>query len=126
MSRLRPLLLVGSVFLGLSGCLSGSSNLGIQLKLDKRTLSNGLVVIMAEDHTVPVVSYQTWFRVGSVDERPGMTGISHLFEHLMFKGTPKYGPKQFFQQLEAKGAEVNAFTTRDYTVYYESFVKDLL
>src|SRR6185312_13768503 len=54
------------------------------------------------------------------------TGISHLFEHLMFKGTPKYGPKQFFQELEAKGAEVNAFTTRDYTVYYESFTPDLL
>jgi zinc protease len=81
---------------------------------------------MIEDHTVPVVTYQTWFRVGSVDERPGITGISHLFEHLMFKGTPKYGPKQFFQQLEARGAEVNAFTARDYTVYYESFTPDLL
>jgi predicted Zn-dependent peptidase len=64
--------------------------------------------------------------VGSVDEKMGTTGISHLFEHLMFKGTPKYGPKEFFQQLEAKGAEVNAFTTRDYTVYYENFVPTLL
>jgi predicted Zn-dependent peptidase len=96
------------------------------VKLDQRKLSNGLKVVMAEDHTVPIISYQTWYRVGSVDEHPGNTGISHLFEHLMFKGTPKYGPKQFFQQLEAKGAEVNAYTTRDYTVYYESFVSPLL
>lgn len=107
-------------------CKSGSSPLGIDLKLRHKKLFNGLEVILVEDHTVPIVSYQTWFRVGSVDERPGITGISHLFEHLMFKGTPKYGPKQFFEQLEAKGAEVNAFTTRDYTVYYENFVPDLL
>lgn len=109
-----------------SACKQDVNSLGIKLSLEERTLANGLKVIMVEDHTVPIVSYQTWFRVGSVDEHPGLTGISHLFEHLMFKGTPKYGAKQFFQQLEAKGAEVNAFTTRDYTVYYESFVPDLL
>ena len=96
------------------------------IELETHRLSNGMKVILVEDHTVPVVSYQTWFRVGSVDEAPGSTGISHLFEHLMFKGTPKYGPKQFFEQLEAKGAEVNAFTTRDYTTYYENFVPELL
>ncbi len=104
----------------------GVKELGIKLKLDRHTLSNGMQVILVEDHTVPIVSYQTWFRVGSVDEKPGITGISHLFEHLMFKGTPKYGPKQFFQQLEARGAEVNAMTTRDYTVYYENFIPTLL
>jgi zinc protease len=102
------------------------SGLGINLTLEKHTLSNGMAVIFIEDHTVPIVSYQTWYRVGSVDEHRGITGISHLFEHLMFKGTPKYGPKQFFQELEAKGADVNAFTTRDYTVYYESFIPELL
>jgi zinc protease len=112
-----------------SSCKSKTERLGIQLgsvELNVKDLSNGLKVILLEDHTVPIVSYQTWFRVGSVDEKPGITGISHLFEHLMFKGTPKYGPKQFFEQIEAKGAEVNAFTTRDYTVYYENFVPDLL
>jgi hypothetical protein len=100
--------------------------LGVNVKLDQRQLSNGLTVIMVEDHTVPVVAYQTWFKVGSVDERFGRTGMAHLFEHLMFKGTPKYGPKQFFLQLEAKGADVNAFTTRDYTVFHETFVSTLL
>jgi len=114
------------VAIAFASCEKSANDLGIHLSLDSRSLSNGLKVIMVEDHTVPIVSYQSWFRVGSVDEKPGTTGISHLFEHLMFKGTPKYGPKEFFQQLEAKGAEVNAFTTRDYTVYYESFVPNLL
>lgn len=110
----------------LSSCEEEVEGLGIKLKYDQRTLSNGLKVIMVEDHTVPIVSYQTWFKVGSVDERPGMTGISHLFEHLMFKGTPKYGPKMFFHELETKGAQVNAYTARDYTVFYENFLPTLL
>lgn len=109
----------------LSAC-TGNHPLGVKINFSKQTLSNGLIVILVEDPTVPVVSYQTWFRVGSVDEKDGITGIAHLFEHLMFKGTKKYGPKQFFQQLEAKGAEVNAFTTRDYTVYYQNFIPELL
>jgi zinc protease len=104
----------------------GVKGLGIKLDLTKKKLSNGLTVILVEDHTVPVVSYQSWFRVGSVDEELGYTGISHLFEHLMFKGTPRYGAKQFFEQLEARGAQVNAMTTRDYTVYYQNFIPDLL
>lgn len=115
-----------AVLLVFTGCNDKTKDLGIHLKLDQRKLSNGLRVVMVEDHTVPIVSYQTWYRVGSVDESPGITGISHLFEHMMFKGTPKYGPKQFFEQLEAKGADVNAFTTRDYTVYHETFVPTLL
>jgi zinc protease len=83
-------------------------------------------VVMLEDHTVPMVSYQSWFRVGSVDEEPGVIGITHLFENLLFGGTVKYGPRQFFSELEAKGAEVNAFTSRDYSVYYENFRPELL
>jgi zinc protease len=100
--------------------------LGVQVKLDVRALKNGLRVILIEDHSVPIVTYQTWYRVGSVDEVPGKTGLAHLFEHLMFKGTPKYPAKQFFTQLEAKGAEVNAYTTRDYTVYYENLLPQFL
>lgn len=100
--------------------------LGVDLPIQKKKLSNGLQFVLVEDHTVPVISYQTWFRVGSVDERPGITGISHLFEHLMFKGTQKFPEKSFFLELEAKGAEVNAYTTRDYTVYYETFIPSLI
>ncbi len=139
-SGFKTVFLVAAATLSLglgSGCKSAplakqyaanTSPQGLGLKIDMKvkTLSNGLQVIMVEDHTVPIVSYQSWFRVGSVDEKNGSTGVSHLFEHLMFKGTPKYGPKAFFTQLEAKGAEVNAFTTRDYTVYYENFVPEML
>ena len=110
----------------LSSCKKEVEQLGIKLSLDRRILSNGLTVVMVENHSVPVVTYQSWYRVGSVDEEPGITGMSHLFEHLMFKGTKRFGPKDFFRNLEAKGAEVNAFTTRDYTVYYENFTPDLL
>ncbi len=102
------------------------SNLGIKLNVVQKSLPNGLTILMVEDHTVPVISYQTWFKVGSADEKPGYTGLAHLFEHLMFKGTEKYGPKEFLQQLEAKGAAVNAYTTRDYTVYHETFIPALL
>lgn len=110
----------------LVSCQETTDSLGIKINLDKRVLSNGMTVILVEDHTVPLVSYQTWYRVGSVDEKPGMTGISHLFEHLMFKGTPKYGPRVLFQKLEARGADVNAYATRDYSVFYESFAPNLL
>jgi len=137
-------LVLSLVLLSLSGCSSAGkvkhsqdlsqdhsmipngNELGVNLPMRVEKLSNGLQVVMVEDHTVPVISYQTWYKVGSVDEKPGYTGIAHLFEHLMFKGTPKYPEKQFFLQLEAKGAEVNAYTTRDYTVYYENIVPSLL
>jgi predicted Zn-dependent peptidase len=105
---------------------SKDNALGVHVDLQTATLPNGLKVVLIEDPTVPIVSYQTWYNVGSADEHPGITGISHLFEHLMFKGTPRYGQKEFFRLLEARGAEVNAFTTRDYTVYYENFIPSFL
>ncbi len=117
--------LVSALCLGVA-CRQELEGLGIKLELVQKKLPNGLTVILVEDHTVPIVTYQTWVRVGSVDEYPGITGMAHLFEHLLFKGTPKYGPKQFFHQLETRGAEVNAFTARDYTVFYETFTPDLL
>ncbi|MBC7387485.1 MAG: insulinase family protein [Cryobacterium sp.] len=100
--------------------------LGLRFPLVQKKLSNGLKILVAEDHTVPIVAYQTWVNVGSVDEKFGLTGMAHLFEHLMFKDSEKYGPRAFFNRLEAKGASVNAFTTRDYTVFYETMVPTLL
>lgn len=120
-------LATGLVSSGPLGCRFGqNAPLGIRFDIIQKKLSNGLRVIMVEDHTVPMISYQTWVRAGSVDDPPGATGIAHLFEHLMYKGTEKYGPKQFFEQLETKGAEVNAFTTRDYTAFYQNFTPNLL
>ena len=94
----------------------------ISLKLDveKYQLENGLTVLLYVDRTVPIVSYQTWFRVGSKDEKPGTTGLAHFLEHLMFKGAKRYTGKQFDRILQANGITNNAFTSHDYTGYYEN------
>ena len=84
------------------------------------TLPNGLKVIVHEDHSVPVVTVNTWYHVGSGDERPGRTGFAHLFEHLMFMGSQHVPTGQFDQLLEAVGADNNGSTTEDRTNYYES------
>lgn len=84
-------------------------------------LKNGLTVLAHEDHTVPSVAYHTVFRVGSRNERPGITGLSHLFEHMMFNGSAKYKPKLFDQLIEAGGGYSNAFTNSDTTEYMEEF-----
>src|SRR5262245_37770028 len=81
------------------------------------TLDNGLRVLLREDHRSPVASFQIWYRVGSRDERVGQTGLSHYLEHMMFKGTPTYGPRVFSKLVETAGGQDNAFTTRDATVY---------
>lgn len=75
---------------------------------------------MGEDHTLPTVSYQVHFAAGSRYERPGLTGISHLFEHMMFKGTKEVGPEEFARIIQAHGGTLNAFTTTDNTSYYEN------
>lgn len=92
----------------------------IRLNVEKYTLANGLTVLLHEDHRVPLISYQTWFRVGSKDEEPGFTGIAHLFEHMMFKGAKRYTADQFDTVLQANGGNNNAFTSYDYTGYYEN------
>jgi len=89
-------------------------------------LSNGLRVRMVPDHDAPVASLYTFFQVGSRNERPGITGISHLFEHMMFNGAAKYGPKKFDEVLESNGGRSNAYTTHDVTVYYEDFAAEAL
>lgn len=108
----------------ISGCQSELGTLKIDWK--KHKLSNGLRVILVEDHSVPLISYQTWVGVGSVNEVEGKTGLAHFFEHLMFKGTSKNPGKKFFEKLETQGAEVNASTSRDTTTFYENFPPHLL
>ena len=80
-------------------------------------LDNGLQVIVWEDHRAPVFAYQTWFGVGSRHERPGRTGIAHLFEHLMFKATKNLAEGEFDQVMERHGAQTNAATWVDWTYY---------
>jgi zinc protease len=99
---------------------------GIELDVTVETLGNGLKIILLEDHSVPVISYQTFFRVGSRNERPGITGMSHFMEHMMFNGTEKYGPQEFDRILESNGGYSNAFTSKNMTAYYEDFASDVL
>ena len=90
------------------------------------SLKNGLKVVMVEDHTVPSVCFAIAFHVGSRNERPGITGISHLFEHMMFNGSKNYKPTEFDKILENGGGYSNAYTSNDITFYYEEFNPDLL
>jgi predicted Zn-dependent peptidase len=90
------------------------------------TLRNGLKVRLVPNRNAPVVSLYTFYRVGSRNERPGITGISHLFEHMMFNGAKKYGPKEFDRVLESHGGRSNAYTTTDMTVYHEDFAAEAL
>lgn len=92
-------------------------NFGPRLKLDQYRLANGLRVLLLEDHTAPVLAYHTWYRVGSRHERPGKTGICHLFEHLMFNETETLAKGEFDRTLEEAGAESNASTWLDFTQY---------
>ena len=89
-------------------------------------LDNGMKVIVKEDHRAPVVVSQVWYKVGSSYEVGGITGISHALEHMMFKGTEKLGPGEFSRIIAANGGEENAFTSRDYTAYFQKLAKDRL
>jgi zinc protease len=88
------------------------------LNIHAAHLENGLEVLILPDHAVPLVTVQVWYRVGSRNERPGITGISHFLEHMMFKGTPKYGPGQYSHLIQRYGGTQNAFTSYDMTAYY--------
>jgi zinc protease len=88
------------------------------------TLSNGLKVILLEEHKAPVVTFQIWYKVGSRNEVSGKTGVSHLTEHMMFKGTTHYGKGEFSKIVASNGGTENAFTDRDYTAYFENFSAD--
>lgn len=91
----------------------------LQAQVHEKTLANGLKVIIKEDHRAPVVTAQVWYKVGSADEYGGITGVSHALEHMMFKGTPTYPLGEFSQILARAGARDNAFTSRDYTAYFQ-------
>ena len=83
------------------------------------TLDNGLVVLLQEQHTVPVATFWVWYRVGSRNEIPGLTGISHWVEHMLFKGTPTHPKGMLTRHIDRLGGRWNAFTWKDYTAYHE-------
>jgi zinc protease len=89
-------------------------------------LDNGLKLIVREDHRAPVVVSQVWYRVGSSYEHDGITGVSHVLEHMMFKGTDKHPPGEFSRIIAANGGSENAFTSSDYTAYFQKLEKSRL
>ncbi len=98
----------------------GEAVFGPAMKVQRYRMGNGLRVLLLIDRSAPVVSYHTWVRVGSRDEKPGKTGIAHLFEHLMFNETSHLAAGEFDRILEENGAESNAATWVDWTYYHES------
>ncbi len=96
----------------------------VTARVKESALENGLKILLLEEHKAPVVTVHVWYRVGARNEQPGTTGLSHLLEHMMFKGTSKLGPGQFSRVIRRNGGRDNAFTSEDYTGYFETFASD--
>jgi len=90
------------------------------------TLKNGMEVVVIPDHRAPVVTHMVWYRVGSADEPSGKSGLAHFLEHLMFKGTPSMAPGEFSKTIARNGGQDNAFTSADYTGYFQRVARDRL
>jgi zinc protease len=95
-------------------------------RVHEKVLSNGLELILLEDHKAPVAVFQIWYRVGSRNESLGHTGLSHLLEHMMFKGTPTVGPEEYSRIIQRNGGQTNAFTAEDATTYFATLASDRL
>ncbi len=96
------------------------------LDVKEHTLDNGLRVLMLEDHSTPIVSYKVFYHVGSRDEHAGMTGMAHMFEHMMFRGSKKYGPEEHNNMVKRHGGYCNANTSWDRTQFFENIPSDQL
>ena len=95
-------------------------------EIKEQLLPNGLKIVTLENHKSPVVTVQVWYKVGSRNEIMGKTGLSHLLEHMMFKGTQKYGKSEYSNRISKNGGNENAFTSQDYTAYFSVFASDRL
>lgn len=105
--------------LGLIGALAVLPFGAAQAATSEFILKNGLHVIVQEDHRAPTVAHMVWYRAGSMDEVNGTTGVAHVLEHMMFKGTKTLKPGEFSARVAALGGRENAFTARDYTAYFQ-------
>jgi len=101
--------------------LAGSTD-----NVTRQSLANGLDLVVIEDHRAPTVIQMLWYRGGSMDESAGTTGVAHVLEHLMFKGTERFPEGEFSERVSAAGGRQNAFTSRDYTGYYQQVPVTLL
>ena len=103
-----------------------ASSAGAQTGVQERTLANGLRVIVKEDHRAPTAVHMVWYRAGSMDEVSGTSGVAHVLEHMMFKGTRNVKSGEFSRRIAAAGGRENAFTNRDYTAYFQQVPKAAL
>jgi len=97
-----------------------------EFPVQTKILKNGMKVLVQSDHTIPNVALYIFYRIGSRNEHPGTTGLSHFFEHMMFNGAKKYGPGDLDKAMEANGGSNNAYTSRDTTVYQDWFPRSAL
>jgi len=107
--------------LGTGGALASSTD-----QVSTFTLDNGLEVVVIEDHRAPVVTQMVWYRAGSADEKPGVSGVAHFLEHLLFKGTKTLAPGEFSATVARNGGSDNAFTSYDHTAYFQRIAADRL
>ena len=101
-------------------------SLSAHAKVEERVLSNGMKILVKEDRRAPVVASMVWYRAGSMDELSGTTGVAHVLEHMMFKGTRDLPPGEFSRLIARAGGRDNAFTTKDATVYHQQLHKSQL
>lgn len=112
------------MLLGTAVVLPPPAHAALADQVTERTLHNGLKVILLENHKAPLITFQVWYRVGSRNEQYGLTGLSHMLEHMMFKGTENISGAQFSQMIEQNGGNENAFTSTDFTAYFENMSAD--
>jgi len=122
----KRILLLAFGYLIIGGINRVESQTVPKIRFEKYTLTNGLEVILHEDHSTPIVTVNTWYKVGSGDEKPGRTGFAHLFEHIMFMGSKNVPVGMFDKELEAAGADNNGSTTEDRTNYFENLPSNAL
>ena len=112
--------------LALAGVLAGGAGVQAAPTVTDFTLGNGLEVVVIPDHRAPVVTHMIWYKVGAADETPGKSGLAHFLEHLMFKGTEKNPGDTFSQDVAEIGGQENAFTTSDYTGFFQRVPREHL
>jgi zinc protease len=110
----------------MASCLFSSMAVAASSQVHEYRLDNGMKLVVKEDHRAPVVVSQVWYKVGSSYETEGYTGLSHVLEHMMFKGTKQRGPGEFSRIIAENGGSENAFTSRDYTAYFQRLEKSRL
>lgn len=123
---ITKILAISAIIVGLCGLFTAPAqakriqNSAKVFNAEHYTLDNGLEIVVIPNHRAPVITHMMWYKVGSGDEKPGESGLAHFLEHLMFKGSLGFKSGEFSKTIKALGGQDNAFTSRDYTAYYQS------